>query len=285
MAATDDFKRAQARLFERVGVSAESRFLDVPAVLGRAHVLVSGSGPPVVMVPGFGDPAAIWAPLMGKLGGFTLYAVDRPSFGLTGPARRTTGTVRSLAVEFLVQMLDSLRLERPAFVANSIGSLWSIWLAIDRPAHVSAMAHIGCPAFILGTSAPLPMRLLSIRPIGRLIMRIFPPSPQQVDAFASMAGADLSGLPELRDLFVAMQRLPGVPAAMRELLHSVVTLRGARREVQLTAAQLAQITQPVQFVWGERDPFGAPEVGKRAASIVPDAEFHLIPDAGHIPSG
>lgn len=63
MSATEEFIAAQERLLQRVGVSAESRFLEAPAVSGRTHVLISGEGPPVVMVPGFGDPAAMWAPL------------------------------------------------------------------------------------------------------------------------------------------------------------------------------------------------------------------------------
>lgn len=283
MNATEEFKAAQDRLLRRTGVWAESRFLDAPVISGRVHILVSGDGPPVVMVPGFGDPAAMWAPLMAELDGFTLYAVDRPCFGLTGPAQHTTTTLRKLAVEFLEQVLDGLRLERPAFVANSVGSLWTTWLAIDRPERVAAITHVGCPAVILGTSAPLPLRLLSVRPLGRLLMKLLPPSPGQVDRFAAMAGEDLSQLPELRDLLVAIQRLPGVQSALRELVHAVVRMRGARPEITLTEHQLAQITRPIQLIWGGRDPFGAPEVGQRAAEIIPEAAFHLIPDAGHIP--
>lgn len=279
----DEFVVTEARLLRKVGVQAESRFLDVRSVAGQTHVLVSGKGPPVVMVPGFGDPAAMWAPLMAELGGFTLYAVDRPCFGLTGYARHTTESLRSLAVSFLTEVLDALELERPRFVGSSMGSLWSLWLAMDRPGRVAAMTHVGCPAFLLGTSAPLPMRLLAVRPIGELLMRIFEPSPLQVDHFASMVGADLSALPELRDLLVATQRMPGVPAALRELLHASLSLRGARPEVALDAEQLERITQPVQLIWGEDDPFGSPEIGRRAAKILPTAELHVIRHAGHVP--
>jgi pimeloyl-ACP methyl ester carboxylesterase len=127
------------------------------------------------------------------------------------------------------------------------------------------------------------MRLLSVRPVGRLIMRLSPPSAAQVERFAAMVGEDLSRAPELRDMLVAMQRLPGVQASIRELLHAVVRLRGARPEVALTAAQLARIAQPVQLIWGERDPFGGPRIGKHAAAIIPDAEFHVLPGAGHVP--
>ena len=283
MNAHDEFRRAQRRLLDRVGVRAESHFFDVPAVSGRVHVLIAGEGPPVVMVPGFADPAAMWAPLMARLEGFSVYAIDRPCFGLTGPARHDTATARKLAVMFLEQVLDALRLNQPVFVASSIGSLWSIWLSLDRADRVAAMTHVGCPAFILGTSAPLPLRLLSISPLGRLLMRLSPPSPRQVDRIAAMAGENLSDLPELRDLLVVNQKLPGVQAAMIELLHSLVRLRGPRPEIELTPAQLAQIRQPVQLIWGERDPFGAPDVGRRAARIIPAAAFHAIPKAGHAP--
>jgi pimeloyl-ACP methyl ester carboxylesterase len=100
--------------------------------------------------------------------------------------------------------------------------------------------------------------------------------------FAKAIREDLSDLPEMRDLMVALQRLPSFAPTWLELLHSVITLRGARSETALTANQLARITQPVQLIWGEDDPFGPPEVGERAAQIIPDAELHVIP-GGHGP--
>lgn len=279
----ESFRDAQQRLLEHEGLDAASRFVDVPSIDGRAHVLVSGEGPPVVLVPGFGDPAALWAPLMARLEGFTCYAVDRPSFGLTSPARHDTATLRPLGVTFLREVLDALGLEQALFVGNSIGSLWTFWLAIDHPQRVIAMSHLGCPAFVLGTSAPFPMRLLSVPPIGRLLMALSPPSPAQVERFATLVGEDLSGLPELRDVLVAMQRLPGVRASLRELLHAVVRMRGARPEVALSADDLTQVAQPTQLIWGARDPFGSERVGREAAGLIAVATLHVLQDAGHAP--
>lgn len=280
----EEFEAAQARLLRRSGVAADSRFLDVEAVEGGAHVLVSGSGPPVLMVPGFADPTAMWAPLMAQLPGFQLHAVDRPCFGLSGGAPQRTETFRRLAVDFLSQTLDALGLERVLAVGNSIGSLWTTWLALERPDRVAALVHVGCPAFVLGTSAPLPMRLLSVPPLGRLITALSPPSPGQVEAFGrAIAGEDLSRSPELRDLLVASQRLPGAREAMLELLHAVVRLRGARPPVRLTARDLTEVRQPVLLVWGARDAFGSPEVGAEMARTLPDARLRVVSEGGHVP--
>ena len=282
MSATEEFEAAQDQLFEVCGVEPESRFVEVPAISGRAHVLEWGEGSPVVMVPGFADPTAMWAPLMGELEGFRMYAVDRPNFGLSDPAPHSAETLRELAVEFLEQVLDGLGLEKPLFVANSIGSLWTIWLALDRPERVAAMSHVGCPATILGTSAPFPLRMMSIRPLSKLMMAMTPPSREQIEDFNEIVGVDLSVLPEMKDLLVAAQKLPHTRPGIRSLLPSVVRLRGPRPEVELTAEQLEKITQPTQLIWGDEDVFGSPEVGRRAAELIPDCEFHLLRGGDHV---
>ena len=42
------------------------------------------------------------------------------------------------------------------------------------------------------------------------------------------------------------------------------------------------MSQPVQFVWGEHDPFGSADVGRRAVELMADAELHVV-DTGHGP--
>lgn len=131
--AAREFEKAQREVLARFRVKAESRFVDIPAIDGRAHVLVAGDGPAVVLFNGIGCPAAMFAPLMAELPGFRLYAIDRPGCGLTDGILSTTATLRQQSVSFLEQALDQLELECPAFLANSMGSLWSTWLALDRP--------------------------------------------------------------------------------------------------------------------------------------------------------
>ena len=165
---TNEFRAAQDRVLERYGVDADSRFVDVAVLSGRAHVLVSGQGPPVVMLNGVGTPAAMWAPLMSQLKGFTLYAVDLPGFGLTDTTSKLADDYRSTAVRFLEEVLEGLGLTGAQFVGNSLGSLWTLWLALDSPNLIVSMSHVGCPAIVLDTSAPLPMRLMSAPTLARI---------------------------------------------------------------------------------------------------------------------
>lgn len=278
---TRSFIDSQAAVLNRYSIEAERLFVDTAVIKGRAHVLVKGQGPPIVLANGIGTPAAMWAPLMAQLDGFTLYAVDLPGYGLTDTTPNLTDDFRSTAVRFLDEVLDGLGLDRPAVVANSLGSLWATWFALDRPTRVAALVHVGCPAIVLDTSAPLPMRLLSVRPLGRLLMKVQPPSPRQVEQLSKMV-KEYPLPPEIADLVLSTEQQPSFETTFLATLHKLVRLRGARPEMALTADQLALVEQPSLLILGADDPMGAAPVGARIVDALPDAELHIV-DGGHAP--
>ena len=277
-----EFLEAQQRVIDRYGVDFESRLLDVSGIIGRVHVIVTGEGPPVLMVIGGGIVAGTWAPLMAELGGYTLYAVDLPGQGLTDRTPYSSNKLRRTAVAFLEQVMDRLELTTVPFVGQSIGGMWSMWMALDRPERVSAISYIACPALILGTSAPFPLRLATIPWIHRVINRLDPPSTKQVERLGKMVGENLSDSPELRDLMLEYERLPGSSGSLLELHRAVIRLRGAQPSVEITERQLMRVEKPAQFIWGEKDPFGPPSAGHRAAAVMPDAQVHVVA-GGHAP--
>lgn len=275
------FLKAQAAALAHYGVKIEQRFIDVPIIEGRAQVLINGAGPPVVFLNGIGTPGAMWAPLMAQLDGCTQYVIDMPGFGLTSTTATLTHNLRATAVAFLDEAFDALCLDQPIILANSLGSLWSSWFAIDRPSRVAALVHIGCPAIILDSSAPLPMRLLSVRPLGHLMMMLQPPSPGQVKQLSKMVRE--YPLPqEIADLLLATERLPGFKSTFLALLHCLIRLRGSRPTAALTHDQLTQINKPSLLIFGRNDPMGSAPVGRRVAEALPDAELHIV-DGGHTP--
>jgi pimeloyl-ACP methyl ester carboxylesterase len=277
----DEFSTAQAAVLEHHGIMAAHRWVDAPVVDGQAHVLVTGDGPPVVLLNGVGVPAAMLAPLMARVDGVTQHAVDLPAFGLTDTTPDFTRDLRGNAVRFLVEVLDGLGLERPVIVGSSLGSLWASWLAIARPERVSALAHIGCPAVVLDTAAPLPMRLLSVRALGRLLLRVQPPSRHQVEQLGEMVHEHPLP-PEIVDLVLATERLQHFPGTFLGTLHRLLRLRGNRPGLALTADELARIEVPTLLVFAADDPMGGASVGERVAEAVVDAELHVVA-GGHAP--
>jgi len=275
------FDEAQTAVLDRYGVEAESRYVAVPELDGRVHVLVAGAGRPIVMVNGIGTPAAMWAPLMAHLDGHALHAVDLPAYGLTDPPPGEPSDLRAHAVGFLERVLDGLGLERPAFISNSLGSLWTLWLAMDRPHRVGPMAHIGCPALAPGTSAPLPMRMLSSKLLGRPLMRLQPPSPRQVAQLSKMVRQHPLP-PEIGAAILATERMPGFERTFRSNLNALLRLRGARPRTALTERQLSAVKHPSLLVFADQDPMGSSRAGRRMADALPEAELEITV-GGHCP--
>ena len=108
------FLAAQAATLSHYGVDFEQRFVPAPVVSGRAQVLTCGTGPDAVVLNGIGTPAAMWAPLLARLHGLRLHAVDLPGYGLTDTAPGIARDLRATARAFIGQVLDGLALDRPA---------------------------------------------------------------------------------------------------------------------------------------------------------------------------
>lgn len=288
MDAQDRYIAAQDRLLDSYGIDATSRFLELPWREHRTHVLhVEGdehATEPLVFVHGGGCFAAIWAPLFVRLGCRSLFAVDRPGFGLTAPIDQRPRTLRRDAVAFLEGVLDALQIEKGFFVANSMGSLWTFWLALDRPSRVERMVHIGCPAMLLDTGAPLPLRLLATPVVGRLLMTLNPPSQASVqETLEAMGEAKaLRQNPSLLDAWLAAEQLPSFGEAWRGVLRSVLTIFGARKGVSLACDTLGQVSQPTRLIWGKDDRFGSVETARRAVGCLPKADSSVVP-GGHLP--
>lgn len=280
-----EYLTAQKGLLTEQGVEARSRFLRLPWRGLRMHLLEAGEGPPLVFVIGGGGFSAMWAPLMARMGDYKLYALDRPGFGLTDPVEHRTETLRATAVGFLEAALDALGLGRATLVANSLGSQWTFWLALDRPERVARMIHLGCPGALLDTGAPMPLPLLGAPVVGRLLTLLMRPSLRQAQmVFDSMNEAEaLEENPALGPALVATERLPAYDDAWRSIIGAVLSPLGSARDgMSLTAGQLREIQQPVQLIWGQEDPFGPVEAGRRAAELLPDARFAVVP-GGHLP--
>ena len=284
---TTAFEAAERRLFAacRVQVAARRvRLADPPLAV---RVLETGEGPPLLLVHGSGTSASTWAPLMPQLAGHRLIAPDLPGFGLSDALDYGGRSLREHAVAQLSSLLDALELERVPIVGTSLGAMWALCLAVDAPERVTAVAVLAVPAVALpGMRGDPFFTALSTPGVRHVVARIG--SPSAAATRRSMAwGAMGRRAAELApDGFFATihegMRQPGFRTAM--LSHMWLAMRSGRPRPEnfLSDAELRDIAAPVLMILGDEDPYGSPEIGRRATALMRDAELEVIPGR-HVP--
>lgn len=282
------FREAEARLFKRSGVAA---YRDHSFPFSNATMRVLDVGPrdgeATLYVHGGGGCAAFFAPLIdaiSKNDGARRHLVpDRPGFGLSDFVPLDDEDFRRHAVAFLTTTIDRMQVDRVDVVANSMGGLWSLWFALDRPERVRSLSLLGAPAFVGGGSAPLPLRLLGNRLLGPLMMKMQPPSPKQARDVWKLMGHDPSTLDDtIHDVMLALEELPHYARGWLGLLARALKVSGPRPDVVFLDEDLSRIRCPTTWIWGKGDPFGTVALGERAAALAQNAPFVVV-GQGHLP--
>lgn len=113
---------AHAAVLERLAPGTSSRRLRWSQ--GETRVLELGDGPPLVLVHGAFDNAALWAPILAALATHRrVLAVDLPGHGLADPFDHEAADLATLSATFLGDVLDGLALDRVDLVGCSLGRL------------------------------------------------------------------------------------------------------------------------------------------------------------------
>ena len=276
--------------YERVlaGTSVRDRYVSHGAG-GRVHLLEKGSGRPVVILHGTGDPAGFFLPLLEALDGVRVIAPDRPGIGLSDPVELPIHGYRAAAVSWLDGLLDALDLQTTGLVGHSGGGVWALWYALARPERVTRLVLMGVPT-MPGTRAPLPIRLMTTPALGAVLRRLIPPSPASFMRLARAVGEGetIGAHPDLIDLLVAVARDPVAQRATRAEFRAIVSplpllsRDGFRRHGRVRPEELGGLAMPTSVVWGERDPLGGSAVARAVTGLIPDARLEVLP-AGHGP--
>ena len=278
---------AEQKLFAYYGLDYKVHFVEMNEPQLRVRVLEVGKGPPLLMVPGGSGDAVFFAALMAQLKGWRILAINRPGGGLSDGIDHRQVDLRQLAVNTLSAVADAFDLEQVPIVCNSMGGLWSLWYVLKYPERVSKMVQMGCPALILDTSAPFFMRLLGVPGINRFIAPNMQPKSvaKALDGlrFQGSSQEDIDRMPMVgAEAAYHFFHLPTYLDTWMTLISAVATLRGAKSKYQLQAETLKNIQQPVQFLWGENDPFGNLAVAREATRVIPNAQLHEM-RTGHLP--
>jgi pimeloyl-ACP methyl ester carboxylesterase len=281
---------AHASVLERLAPGTSSR--RVSWSQGETRVLELGDGPPLVLVHGAFDNAALWTPILAALGTHhRVVAVDLPGHGLADPFDYEAGDLATLSATFLGDVLDGLGLDRVDLVGCSLGGFVTTVFALGAPHRVRRLVLVGAPLGVT-RDVPTPLRALALvaklplagRALGRLALarptrekmrtlmgRIAVAHPETLDD--EMLDADVLCQVRNRDVHLGILRALG-------------TYRGLRLRRDLCLGERWQeLGVPTVFLRGERDVFVSTPVEEAWAAILErNGGIRVVPiaDAGHL---
>lgn len=241
-------------MFSSAASSLEASFLDIDGL--RTRYLVRGSGPSVLVLPGWGASIEAVFPIVTGLESVaTVYALDLPGFGQSALPPEPWGVKDYQA--FVASFMDAVGLERAAIVGHSNGGRIAIRMASTEPQRISKLV-------LVDSAGIRPKRTL--RWYRRVAM-----------AKVGKHAARLLGRPgeRLRELLVGRAGSTDYlqAGAMRPTLVRLVN--SDLRE------HLPRIRVPTLLIWGEDDTDTPLSAAREMERLIPDAGLVVFEGAGH----
>lgn len=272
-------------LFDKAGVSPQSKFVQTQGPVKRIHYYEMGEGEPLVLIHGGGGYASQWFTIMAALAkSYHLFILDRPGSGLTDNFDYAGVNLSNHGAEFIRSFMDALSLERAHFLGHSMGGLFSVNFANHYPERVNKLVLIGHPA---GSNTELPpqVKMISLPGVNKLLLKLIgPPSVEGSKDFHSMLLVyNQSQLPDIywtND--VNAQLIPGNARTFNSLLENCVELSGFKEEFLIHNA-LFNISHNVTFIVGDKDVWDTIENAEYLVSKMNNATINVIKNASHLP--
>jgi pimeloyl-ACP methyl ester carboxylesterase len=285
--ATRAFEEAERVLLDEYRVRAHSRYLRLADPALDVRVLETGTGKPLVLLHGSGMSAPTWAPLLVHLQDRRVHAFDLPGFGLSDPHDYAGRALRRHAVAQISSMLDTLELQQATVAGTSLGAMWALCMALDRPERVHAVVGLGIPAVALAGMRGDPyFRAMTTPGVRTIVSRAPAPKTAKATRRASTKALGRHALSVLPDSYFEMMRatmlMPGWRLAMASHLNLAMRSGRPRPENLITDEELRRIEVPVRMIMGDDDVYGPPDVVERAVEEVPDADLAVLA-GGHAP--
>ncbi len=239
------------------------RIADVDGV--GIHYVEQGSGPPVVLVHGFGGHTFSFRHQIPELArDHRVVAVDLLGFGYS---ERPADGDYSLTAQAnrILRLMDKLDIERASVLGHSMGGEVVMRMASTEPERVERLilaASVSGDRVPTLPATPLikPFLPATARLTSRLILR--------------RAVADASYLtPEVREGYLAPMRIKGSMDGLYQILRDT---RGDQK------IDYSRITQPVLVLWGEQEKLVPGIALRRLQERFPHAQVEFIPGAGHL---
>jgi 2-hydroxy-6-oxonona-2,4-dienedioate hydrolase/2-hydroxy-6-oxo-6-(2'-carboxyphenyl)-hexa-2,4-dienoate hydrolase len=251
----------------------------------RTRALEAGTGDQhVILLSGITGHVEGWSRNVTALAerGLHVHAIDSLGHGFTDKPTDLAYTAPAFA-EHVVAFMDALGIEKADLVGQSLGGWIALYTARTYPDRVDRLVHVTGAGILLDDEA----RASEAAAVGKSVATVTQkaleaPTRESVrKRLEWLMHRPETVTDELVEVRYRIYTLPDSQAAMPRL---VAEAPGeANRPFMLTEADLAALPHETLVLWSDHNPTTPPEVGRRAAEIMPHARFEMITDAGHWP--
>lgn len=281
------YREAEEKLYAEYGVEVRQHVVDIESPATSIRVLEVGQGEPLVLIHGSPNTAATWIPLIAHLPHRRCLMLERPGAGLSAPVARWTNH-RAESASIVEAVFDAMAIDQADLAGSSFGGLYAYNLALSAPGRVRSLIQLGAPGGPSVLGLPAIFRFLSL-PLPKLMARrALQPDPDEARDMYEQIGHARSiaagTIPEIN--FEWYSSLLNNTHTLEHLLgeiRSIATPFGFRHTGKITDADLARLTQPTLYLWGDQDSFAKPEQANQLAALTPQASIEHFEDFGHLP--
>lgn len=247
------------------------------------HVTADTGSIPMLFVHGLGDEADTWRHVLPALAAQRrVVAVDLPGFGRSDKPDASYSVPWLAGV--LLDLLDTLALDRVVLVGHSLGAIVSHWLALEQPGRLARLALLNGGLVAAAHQLDLATAMFLAPGIGEWFYTRLRKDPQA--AFDSLRPyyANLAALPEA-DRTLLFERVNQRVWSNDQRRAFFRTFRSLARwlpsQQRPLRARLATVTIPTDVLWGEQDRVANVKNGRALATLQPGVQLAILPGVGH----
>jgi pimeloyl-ACP methyl ester carboxylesterase len=239
---------------------------------------------PIVLIHGTSASLHTWQGWAEALRGQRrVISFDLPAFGLTGPFsgryanRPYTGEAYA---EFVIDLLDALRLPRAVIGGNSLGGEVAWRVASRAPQRVERLVLVDTAGYPFEPqSVPIGFMLARVPLLNRLTEWVLPRSVVETsvrDVYGDPAKVGSA----LVDRYFELTLRDG---NRRALVQRFAAQRTDAERYDDNRARVRGLQVPTLILWGGRDRLIPLEVGRRIAADLPGSRLVVFDSLGHVP--
>lgn len=132
----------------------------------RISVLVRGTGPDVILIPGLSSSRGVWSGTVAAVPGYRYHLVQVAGFAGTPAAGNSAGRVAAPVADEIARYIAASRLGRPAIVGHSMGGSIAMMIGARHPGVAGRVMVVD---MLPSPARPFGVPPAAVRPLAELI--------------------------------------------------------------------------------------------------------------------